>query len=162
MICGRRELGWRDEAWWLDRGTIHTTIDVAHAVGRHTCILSGLCSDSSRIIPRGTIIFREGEASQGVFVLRAGRVVLSASTPKARLRMVRVARAGEILGLASLFTRGSYDLTAEVSRAAQFSFVSHEDACSRLAANPEALRAVLRTLSHDVISCHDLVRGARA
>lgn len=135
-------------------------VDVSHAVGRHHCVLSGLCSEASTIIPRGTILFREGQPSQGVFVLRAGRVLLTVGSGKSH-RLVRIARAGEILGLATLFTRGAYDATAEVARAAQFSFVAHEEALSRLIDRPDARVEILEHLSHDVISCHDLVRGAR-
>ncbi|HSN68698.1 MAG TPA: cyclic nucleotide-binding domain-containing protein [Thermoanaerobaculia bacterium] len=134
-------------------------VDVGHAVGRHSCVLSGLCSQPSTIIPRGTVLFREGHLSHGVFVLRAGRVLLTVGSGAAH-RLVRIARAGEILGLATLFTRGEYDATAEVARAAQFSFVPHEEALSRLG-DPAASFEILEQLSHDVISCHDLVRGAR-
>ncbi len=135
-------------------------VDVAHAAGHRGCILSGLCSDPSSIIPRGTVLFREGQASHGVFVLRAGRVLLTIDQPGRHGRLVRIARGGEILGLATLFTRGAYDATAEVARAAQFSFVSHEQVLSRIDENPHLRLEILNQLSHDVISCHDFVRGA--
>jgi CRP-like cAMP-binding protein len=134
-------------------------IDVAHAAGHRHCVLSGLCSTPSTIIPRGTIIFRQGQTSHGVFVLRAGRVLLSLSDGVGRPRMIRIARAGDILGLATLFTRRAYDSTAEVGRAAQFSFVPHKEVLRRLDEHPHARFEVLRQLSHDVISCHDLVRS---
>ena len=134
-------------------------VDVSHSVGRH-CVLSGLCSNPSTIIPRGTVLFREGQPSHGVFVLRAGRVLLTVGEGSSH-RLVRIARAGEILGLATLFTRGAYDATAEIARAAQFSFVAHEEALARMKDGPNARFEVLEELLHDVISCHDLVRGAR-
>lgn len=134
-------------------------VDVSHSVGRH-CVLSGLCSQPSTIIPRGTVLFRQGQASHGVFVLRAGRVLLTVDDGSSH-RLVRIARAGEILGLATLFTRGEYDATAEVARAAQFSFVPHEEALSRMRDTPDGRFEVLEDLLHDVISCHDLVRGAQ-
>ena len=131
-------------------------VDVSHSVGRH-CVLSGLCSNPSTIIPHGTVLFREGQPSHGVFVLRAGRVLLTAGEGSSH-RLVRLARAGEILGLATLFTRGAYDATAEVARAAQFSFVANEDALARMKDAPDARFEFLEELLHDVISCHDLVR----
>ncbi len=136
-------------------------VDVAHASGRHECVLSGLCSLPSTIIPRGTILFREGEPSHGVYVLRSGRVLLSVATPGTHSRVIHIARAGEILGLATLFTEGAYDATAEVARPAQFSFVPHEEVRTRLSLHPDARLEILRQLSHDVISCHDWVRSAR-
>ncbi len=135
-------------------------VDVAHAAGHHGCFLSGLCSSRSQIIPRGTVLFREGEGSKGVFVLRAGRVLLTVGQGSQAPRLVRIARAGEILGLAALFTAGTYDATAEVSRAVQFSYVPHEAVLERFDDNPSLRLEVLRQLSHDVISCHDLVRTA--
>lgn len=135
-------------------------IDVAHAAGHHGCFLSGLCSSRSEIIPRGTILFREGDAANGVFILRAGRVLLTVCHPGRHPRLLRIARAGEILGLATLFTHGSWDATAEVALPLQFSFVPHEMILQRFEENPSLRLDVLRQLSHDVISCHDFVRTA--
>lgn len=135
-------------------------IDVAHAAGHHGCFLSGLCSSLSEIIPRGTILFRQGDEAQGVFILRAGRILLTVEAPGRLPRLLRIARAGEILGLGTLFTHGSWDATAEVARAAQFSFVPYEEILARFDESPSLRLEVLRQLSHDVISCHDFVRTA--
>lgn len=135
-------------------------VDVGHAAGHHGCFLSGLCSERSEIIPRGTILFREGEQSEGVFIIRTGRVLLTVTRPGGPSLLVRIARAGEILGLATSFTHGACDATAEVARAVQFAFIPHETIRARFEESPFLRLEVLRRLSYDVISCHDFVRTA--
>ena len=51
---------------------------------------------------RGRILFAEGEAAQGIYVLRTGRATVSISSCEGRLVMLRLARAGDVLGLNSV------------------------------------------------------------
>lgn len=63
--------------------------------------------------PRGTVIFREGDASTAVFVLCSGKVKVSATSKEGRTMILRIADAGDVLGLSSAFTGSEYEVTAE-------------------------------------------------
>ena len=61
--------------------------------------------------PVGRIIYSEGEKAIGVFTLRHGMVKLVRSTADGRERIVRVLKAGDIVGIEALAT-GHYDSEA--------------------------------------------------
>jgi len=63
--------------------------------------------------PRGTVIFREGDASAAVFVLCSGKVKVSATSKEGRTMILRIADSGDVLGLSSAFTGSEYEVTAE-------------------------------------------------
>lgn len=63
--------------------------------------------------PRGTVIFREGDVSTAVFVLCSGKVKISATSKEGRTMILRIADAGDVLGLSSAFTDSDYEVTAE-------------------------------------------------
>src|SRR5579862_3168363 len=50
---------------------------------------------------KGAVLFVEGQAPCGVFVLCKGAVKLSASSDTGKVLIVRLAKAGEILGLSA-------------------------------------------------------------
>ena len=61
--------------------------------------------------PVGRVIYSEGEKAIGVFTLRHGMVKLVRSTADGRERIVRVLKAGDIVGIEALAT-GHYDSEA--------------------------------------------------
>ncbi len=61
--------------------------------------------------PAGGLIYAEGEKAIGVFTLRQGMVKLVRSTSDGRERVVRVLRAGDIVGIEALAT-GQFDSEA--------------------------------------------------
>jgi CRP/FNR family transcriptional regulator len=63
--------------------------------------------------PRGAVIFREGEASDAVFLLCSGKVKVSATSKEGRTMILRIADVGDVLGLSSVFTDSEYEVTAE-------------------------------------------------
>lgn len=63
--------------------------------------------------PRGTVIFREGDVSNAVFMLCSGKVKVSATSKEGRTMILRIADAGDVLGLSSAFTGSEYEVTAE-------------------------------------------------
>jgi CRP-like cAMP-binding protein len=59
----------------------------------------------------GVVLYGEGSAVQGIFTLRSGMVKLVRSTLDGRPRIVRVLRAGDVVGLEALAS-GRYDSDA--------------------------------------------------
>jgi CRP/FNR family transcriptional regulator, cyclic AMP receptor protein len=62
---------------------------------------------------RDAVLFGAGQDPRGVFVIRNGRVKLSTSSSKGKSILVRVAEAGEMLGLPSSISGKPHELTAE-------------------------------------------------
>jgi CRP/FNR family cyclic AMP-dependent transcriptional regulator len=63
--------------------------------------------------PRGTILYREGDRPSAVFVICSGRVKVSASSREGRTMILRIADAGDVLGISSALTNADHEVTVE-------------------------------------------------
>jgi CRP/FNR family transcriptional regulator len=61
----------------------------------------------------GSVLFSEGHAPANVAVLCAGRIKLTTSSRDGRTMLVRIARAGDLLGLSAVMSRTPYEVTAQ-------------------------------------------------
>jgi CRP/FNR family transcriptional regulator len=64
-------------------------------------------------LPGRAIAFREGQPSKAVFVVCEGQLKLSASSREGRTMIVKLAGAGDLLGLSAALTQVPYEVTAE-------------------------------------------------
>jgi CRP/FNR family cyclic AMP-dependent transcriptional regulator len=62
---------------------------------------------------RGSTLFREGDRSNGVFVMCSGKVKVSATSRDGKTMILRIADAGDVLGMSAALTKGEYEVTAE-------------------------------------------------
>jgi CRP/FNR family transcriptional regulator, cyclic AMP receptor protein len=88
--------------------------------GKHPFCNLGPCSRSfleTNSIPmeyrRGNILFREGDESSAVFVICSGRVKVSATSREGRTLILRIAEAGDVLGMGAALRGDEYEVTAE-------------------------------------------------
>ena len=102
---------------------------------------------SSSTYPKGAFLFMEKQDARGVFVLCEGEVKLSISSSEGKTLIMRVAKAGEILGLMAALSGGSYEVTVETIRPCQVAFVRREDFQRFLAKHPEASQGVARQMT---------------
>src|SRR5712691_10142076 len=66
-----------------------------------------------KLYPKGSVLFVEGHAARGVYVLCAGRAKLSITSAEGKKLIVRIARPGDLLGIHAALTGHSYEATAE-------------------------------------------------
>jgi CRP/FNR family transcriptional regulator len=78
------------------------------------------------IFPAAALLYVEGQSPRGVFVLCTGRVKLSTTSRDGRVLILRIAEAGQILGLSAVLAGKPYELTAETTEPCQVSFVESE------------------------------------
>jgi CRP/FNR family transcriptional regulator, cyclic AMP receptor protein len=86
----------------------------------------------------GSVIFRQGEHSTGVFTVKRGTVKISTTSSKGRAVILRIARAGEMLGLASVFSGEPYIATAEALEDTEVAYFEREQFLDFLMHSPEA------------------------
>lgn len=96
--------------------------------------------------PKGATLFVEGQLSRGVFILCSGRVKLSTSSADGRTLILRIADAGEVLGLPATVTGKSYELTADVLEPTQANFINRQDFLAFLHDHGEAALRVAQQL----------------
>jgi CRP/FNR family transcriptional regulator, cyclic AMP receptor protein len=79
------------------------------------------------IYPAGAILFVEGQAPRGIFVVCKGRVKLSFCSTDGKKIILRIAEAGEVMGISSGVSSTPYQVTAETLNPCQISFVKRDD-----------------------------------
>src|ERR1051325_6454422 len=81
----------------------------------------------SRIYPRGATVFHEGNIARGVYVLSSGRAKVSISSADGKKLIIRIARAGDVLGLYAGLTGRPFEATAEMVESGRVDFISRTD-----------------------------------
>ncbi|HXZ13465.1 MAG TPA: Crp/Fnr family transcriptional regulator [Candidatus Sulfotelmatobacter sp.] len=97
--------------------------------------------------PEGAVLFMECQDPRGVFIVCEGEVKLTISSSEGKTLILRIAQAGEILGLMSVLSGKPYEVTAETLHPCQIAFVRREDFQQFMAEHPEALQGVVKQLS---------------
>ncbi len=104
---------------------------------------------STASYPKGANLFVEGQNPRGVFILCVGRVKLSTSSADGKTLILRVAEAGEILGLAATVSGKTYQATADVLEPTQANFIARGDFLNFLREHGEAALRVAQQLSEN-------------
>jgi CRP/FNR family cyclic AMP-dependent transcriptional regulator len=81
---------------------------------------------SSATYPKGAFLFVEGQPPRGVFIICSGRVKLSAASSEGKTMILRIAEAGEIVGLPGTISGEPYEATAEILEPGQANFIPRE------------------------------------
>jgi CRP-like cAMP-binding protein len=113
-----------------------------------------------RPTPKGTVLFRQGEAPEGVYFVLSGSVEMKTWSRHPQRSSTYVARPGEILGLGSAFSGKPSSTTAEVITRASIGYIARKDFFNFFQAHPEARLPVLQLLSDEVNSCYDVIRSS--
>jgi CRP/FNR family transcriptional regulator, cyclic AMP receptor protein len=92
--------------------------------------------------PAGAVLFIEKQTARGVYVICEGEVKLSISSSEGKKLILRIAKAGQVLGLVSALSGSSHELTAETLRPCQVAFIPREAFLRLLAKHPEAYSLV--------------------
>ncbi|HEU0253478.1 MAG TPA: Crp/Fnr family transcriptional regulator [Pyrinomonadaceae bacterium] len=103
------------------------------------------------IYPRGAAVFSQGEAAEGVYLLRSGRAKVSLSSAEGKTIILRVAGPGALLGVNSVLKRVPYDVTVETLERSRIDFVSRAD-FERVIEKSEAVRPSLAQFLADELS----------
>jgi CRP/FNR family transcriptional regulator, cyclic AMP receptor protein len=108
--------------------------------------------------PQQVVLFSEGQPCRGVFLLCSGRAKVSASLAGKPL-MLRVAEAGEVLGLSAVFSSATYELTAQTLTPSVVRFVKRDEFIQLLGRSAEALTNVMRALSLEYLQAVESLRN---
>ena len=107
--------------------------------------------------PKGAVLFVEGQAPRGIFVLCKGRVKLSICATDGKTLILKIAEPGEVLGLSATVSGKPYELTAETIDPCQVNFVKREDFLRFLKDNSDACFKVAEQLSEKYNNaCHEV------
>ena len=104
---------------------------------------------------RGRILFTEGEPVRGVYILRSGRAAISISSTEGRIVLLRLAQAGDVLGLNSVLRNRSYDTTVKAIEPCRTDFISRVELIEFMQQSPAGAYAILRILGQELTELTD-------
>lgn len=113
----------------------------------------------TNVAPQHSILFSEGEAPRGVYVICHGAVKLSMASGDGKTLIVQVSHPGECLGLSSVISGRDYHTTAETLEPTQVKFVKREDFVRFLERFPQGYRNASMQLAQQAETENDQIRS---
>ncbi len=98
----------------------------------------------------GTVLFREGDAAKGVYIVLEGRTSLTMTNENGQTALSRISGPGGILGLPGTFLRGIYHLTATTMEESRFIFVEREGVLEYFRSHTDMCMLALSILGAEV------------
>jgi CRP/FNR family cyclic AMP-dependent transcriptional regulator len=108
--------------------------------------------------PRGSTLFREGDTTAAVFVVCSGKVKVSATSREGRTMILRVAAAGDVLGMSAALTKGEYEVTAEALETCHAKVLHLRHLTHMLKQYGDASLGAANALAHDYRAAFDEAR----
>src|SRR5215470_17677056 len=111
-------------------------------------LISQICvsnrSKRTRFHDRGIVLFAEGEPAQGIYVLKRGCAAVSVSSSEGRVVILRLAHAGEVLGLHCVLCNSCYDTTVKTLAPCRIDFISRAELIEFIEKKQTGANALLR------------------
>jgi CRP/FNR family transcriptional regulator len=104
---------------------------------------------------RGRVLFAEGEQARGIYILRTGRAAVSISSSEGQVVMLRLAQAGDVLGLNSVLRNCSYDTTVKTLEPCRTDFIPAGELIELMQQSDAGAQAVLNILSRELTELID-------
>ena len=111
------------------------------------------------VYPKGALLFTEGQDPKGVFILCTGKAKVSTGSAEGKIVILRIAEAGEILGLSGVVSDRPYENTVEALELMQVNFIPKTDFLRFLATNQEIGLKVVQQLSHNCSCAVEEIRS---
>lgn len=99
---------------------------------------------------KGELIFKEGTRAFGIFCLNKGKVKLVKSGEDGRSHILRLHRAGDLVGYRSLFSESGYNASAIAIEDCSVCFIARDVFTDILKNDPKLCFEVLELLSEDL------------
>lgn len=108
---------------------------------------------------RGSVLFAEGEPARGIYIMRTGRASVSISSSEGRVIMLRMAEAGDVLGLNAVLRNSPYEATVKILEPGRVHFVSRAEVKDLVENSDAAALAVVKLLSRELAQLTDRARS---
>ncbi len=77
--------------------------------------------------PEGAMVFMEGQAARGVYLVCQGRAKLMTTNSEGKSLILKIAQPGDVLGMHAVVSGKPYEITAETLQPCQLAFISARD-----------------------------------
>jgi CRP/FNR family transcriptional regulator len=138
------------------KGQVKWAIDVFDKLSREAAEdLASMIHPSS--YSAKMVLFSENEPSRHVFMVIDGEVKLSMNSSDGKRLILRIAKKGEVVGLASAFTGHPYEMTAETLYPCVLACIERREYIGFLMRHPEAYHSLTEELGRQLtMACEQL------
>jgi len=116
-------------------------------------------SNLNSLHPHGKVLFAESEPSRGVYILRTGRATVSISSSEGRIVILRIAQAGDVLGLNAVLQSSPYDSTVKTLEPSRTVFISSEELRKLMQRSQPTMHAISMILSRELTELTDRAKS---
>src|ERR1700751_1924672 len=109
--------------------------------------------------PQGAVLFVEGQAPRGLYMICSGRVKLSTTSRDGKTLILRIAQPGEVLGLHAAVSGKPYELTGETLQPCQLDFIRRDDFLRFLQHHGDACLNAAQHLSQNCQNAYEMIRS---
>ncbi len=113
------------------------------------------------MVGSGSILFVEGQAARGMFIVCSGKVNLSTTSKEGKILILKGAEVGEAIGLSATISGTTYETTAETATPCVLNFIERKHFLELMQNHSELGLHAAQCLSRDYQSAyrdiHDLV-----
>lgn len=109
--------------------------------------------------PKGAIMFFEGDAAHGVYILYEGRANVLTANTEGKTLILKTALPGDVLGLNSVLAGKSHAVTVEVVQSCRFAFIAREDFLKFVKEHSDACLYFAQHLGRDCHSAYGVIRS---
>ena len=142
----------------LDEATRRPATGELHSLLRE--IQASNISYLNSVHGRGKVLFAEGEPARGVYILRTGRAAISISSSEGRVVILRMAQAGDVLGLNAVLCSSSHDVTVRTLEPCRTDFIPRADLMELMTTSQAGTHAILKVLSKELTELTTRTRSA--
>ena len=110
-------------------------------------------------IQAGALLFNQGDAVTGVYILSKGRARLTLRSVDGKIHLEEIVGRGGLLGLPAAISGTPYSLTAEVLSDSELAFLSREELVSLMQSDVSLSLKLVELLSQEVRAMRDVIAG---
>lgn len=135
-------------------------------VVRNATLFAGLDDESTsallkfmkpRSLRRGTVLFREGDFGNELYIVSTGKLKVGRESPDGRENLLSVVGPGEMIGELTLFDPGTRSTTVTAVSQTELLSLEHNDLMTWLEERPQAAMNLLRALAQRLRRTNDTV-----
>lgn len=136
----------------------HSRPQAAEAFAAQAELIAALQQRASLFThPKGTVLFREGEPSRGVYLLLEGSARLSLQRDDHRTVQVRTVGAGYLLGLPGTILNRAYLFTAKLAQDSRVAFIESAELIEFLRQHSDLCLDVVEMLGGELLDLPPVV-----
>lgn len=129
----------------------------SHLSGHNLKALDVIISPTA--YPKGAVLFLEGQPAHGIFAVCSGHVKLSTCSAEGKTIILKIAEAGELIGLPATLSGTPYEVTAEVLVPARVNFIPRASFLGFLRANGEVVVEIAQLMALSYFEGHRRIQS---